>query len=115
MKDPVQYAQELIKYQGIDEAVRIAKIYVQQGAETFSLAASEKPGETHIPGIGKEIEIYEEQVLEKGKLVTKERVRINKKLRDTRLVRNNAFWTNVFGYVQNKKASATAKALNKTF
>ena len=115
MKDPVKYAQELIGYQGIDEAIRIAKVYVQLNEVTFGLAASEKQGETNVPGIGEEIEIYAEQVLEKGKMVTKERVRINKKLRDTRLVANNAFWINVLGCVQNKKAQATARALNKTF
>jgi hypothetical protein len=113
MKDPVKYAQGLVERHGIDEAVRITKIYVQLGAETFSLAASEKVGDTNVPGFGEEIEIYEEQVMEKGKPVVKERVRLNKKMRDTRLAKNNEFWNIAFGYLKNKKALAVAKAYPK--
>lgn len=97
-----EYAKGLMKTHGPEHALKIAEYCatISKGL----LTAEE------VPGVGEEIEVYEESFKAKdGSLQVREKIRIDGKLQSKRLKKSAAFWLETANLVKKFKAAAEQK------
>lgn len=100
--NPSDYAKDLAKKHNLDHALKIA-----EHCESLSknLMTAEE-----VPGVGDEIEVYEETYKTKeGTLQTREKIRIDSKLQNKRLKKSMNFWLQTAQILRKAKVAAEQK------
>jgi len=100
--NPSEYARDLMKKQGPDNALKIAE---QCESLSKALMTAEE-----VPAIGEEVEVVEETYKAKdGSLQTRERIKVNGRLQNKRLTQSARFWNNTACIVRKMKAQIDEK------